>query len=162
MRLVGYITDRHIMVVGKTGVEIIFQFVSILRISTLFSVPGFYHVSIQFATPTTARSLIVNTVCSLTVAFLHFQCFSYCAPCEVPAITNTESFFFWTFFGCYQDDTITGTWTVESGSIRTFQYRNGFDVIGINVDRGTATVYTAIVRSVRTVVVAERHTIDNP
>ena len=176
VRFICYVAHRYIVVLRETGIEVIFQFVAVFRECIGIAVPGFLHASVQYRSPTgrvcriifgiILRQRILVFILShnvaLSVTILHFKSFGYLAPSEVAAIAYSESIFLATFFGCDQDHTVTGTRTVESGGIRTFQYRDRFNIFRVDIDGRTTTVDTTVIGSIRVIIVTERYTVYNP
>ena len=176
MWFVCNVTYRYIVVLCEAGIKIIFQFVSVFGESVCVAVPGFLHASVQYRSPAWGVCRIIFRVIlrqrilvlvlghnvSLSIAILHLEGFGYLTPSEVTAIAHSETVFLATFLSSNQNNTVTGTWTVKSGGIRTFQYRNRFDVFGVDIDGRTTAVNTAVVSSIRVIVIAKRHTVYNP
>ena len=167
MRSFRTVAHRYVMILRETGIEIILQFIAILGVSVCLTVPSLLLAAVKNRSPT-ARcrcsifSTAIRTDLSLSVTGLLFQRFRYTAPGEITVITHTETGFLGTFLGCNKDNTVTGTRSVKSCRIRSFQHGNTFNVIRINVECCATTVYTTIEGSIAVIVIAERYTVYNP
>ena len=149
------------MILSKTCIKIISQRIPVTSIGHLLTVPCRHHLSVQRCTITKWR-VFIYTALSLSVLILHIEGFAHYTPSKCTIIANSESIFLCSFFRRYENHPITGTRTIKSRSIRSFQNRNRLYIIGINIDRCSSSVDSPVKRSTRSIVISKRNTIDNP